>query len=841
MAFRLAEEAWAASIRRPAAAVLICIVLVAGIAIGLGVRLFGSIQELRASVTHANEEIAAAGQVLDALQDAETGQRGFLLTMRPSYLEPYWNSTTGLDLGLKRLEGLAASTPWLQPEVAALTDSARQKMAELDRTVQLALTQGQQAALSVVLSDAGKAAMDSVRTRVAEIITRASAERDTRAAQLVEHEQRVLYGMLGATIAGLLLLGLALLGLLLGRTRLIETEKALRLQSDRLRSTVDHIPGGIAVFDAENKLLLWNAVFFPVSGLPLALGNAGTPFSAFAAAARDWIPPLLSDRRPDRLPRTSEVHRAEAVLEVWRSPMPDGGQMLSVADITRRSHAEAIARQAQKMDALGQLTGGVAHDFNNLLQVVSANLELMEAGVGADERLRARLSSAQAAVERGARLTRHLLAFARRQPLAPQTIDLARLLHDMEDLLRSALGASMRVELVIAGGLWAVRADPQQLENVVLNLAINARDAIQARPDAAEARITIEACNTSLDAAYAAENAEVSPGQYVLVAVTDTGIGMTETEIARAAEPFYTTKPEGQGTGLGLSMVYGFVKQSAGHFKIYSEAGHGTTVKIYLPRAYATPVASAESTPEIERAHGETVLVVEDDKDVRAASVACLIGLGYRVLQAENGEEALALLRSGHRPDILFSDVVIPGTPDGRELAATARDICPNIGVLFTSGYTPNAVVHNGQLEPGVRLLTKPWLAEDLARQLRAALSDRAQTERPSPPLRVLLVEDDPLVRMTTADLLANMGHEVLEAATGKEALRAMDKGADLIITDLGLPDMDGRRLIREVRERQPGIRIVVASGQNDAEEDDPKLVWLPKPYDEAMLRGALE
>jgi PAS domain S-box-containing protein len=393
-----------------------------------------------------------------------------------------------------------------------------------------------------------------------------------------------------------------------------------------------------------------------------------------------------------------------------------------VADeIERRSQAEEALRQAQKMETLGQLTGGVAHDFNNLLQIVSGNIGLIQRNIPEENaKLRRAADNAARGAERAAVLTQRLLAFSRRQPLAPKPIDPNKMVGGMSEILHRTLGETIAVETVLASGLWTVEVDPNQLENAILNLAINARDAMPAR-----GKLTIETCNTHLDRSYVAANAEVLPGQYVCICVTDSGMGMDADTVGRAFEPFFTTKEVGKGTGLGLSMVYGFVKQSGGHLKIYSEPGEGTTVKIYLPRLLGEgPQAEAEiEEPAPEGGHNETVLVCEDDEDVRAYTVEVLRELGYRVLEAADGPAALRLIeRREERIDLLFTDVVLPSGMTGAVLADHARKLRPELKVLFTTGYARNAIVHHGRLDPGVELITKPFSYADLAARVRDIL-----------------------------------------------------------------------------------------------------------------------
>jgi PAS domain S-box-containing protein len=399
-------------------------------------------------------------------------------------------------------------------------------------------------------------------------------------------------------------------------------------------------------------------------------------------------------------------------------------RLMVAQDVTARNVAEEQLRQAQKMQAIGQLTGGVAHDFNNLLSIILGNLELVQERTTADPVIQEMISDALKSVRRGARLTQQLLAFSRQQPLKPQTVEIGHLVSEMSDLLRRALGETVKIEKIIPDSLWKVRVDPNQLENALLNLAVNARDAMPGG-----GVLTIEAVNKRLDDSYAATSQEVTPGDYVQLAVTDTGTGMSRTVSDRALEPFFTTKPVGQGSGLGLSMVYGFVKQSGGHIKIYSELGRGTTIKLFLPSAHPELASPDEEVTAVSpRSRGETVLVVEDDEAVRHLTVRQLQVLGYRTLEAEDGRSALAQLERTERVDLLFSDVVLPNGQSGPMLARAVTAMRPDMKVLYMSGYTRDAVIHNGVLDPGVRLLTKPFRRDELACMVREALD-----EEPSP------------------------------------------------------------------------------------------------------------
>ncbi len=387
--------------------------------------------------------------------------------------------------------------------------------------------------------------------------------------------------------------------------------------------------------------------------------------------------------------------------------------------IDLRESAENQLRQSQKMDAIGQLTGGIAHDFNNMLGVISGSLDLALRRLKKNDfRIEAFLEAAQKGAERAAALTHRLLAFARQQPLSPEPLDANKMIANMSELLRSTLGEHIAIETVSAGGLWKTKVDGSQLENAILNIAINARDAMKDG-----GRLTIETGNAYLDAAYSKQNAEVTPGQFVLIAITDTGPGMKPEVVARVFEPFFTTKPPGTGTGLGLSQVYGFVKQSRGHIKIYSELGTGTTVKVYLPRFMgdAETVRTAAPAPVQTGSATETILVVEDDALMRRLTSEALRELSYSVIDCERAVDALVALDQNPEIKLLFTDVVMPEM-NGKKLADEALQRRPDLKVIFTTGYTPNAVVHGGVLYPGVQFLPKPFTLEQLATRVRCLL-----------------------------------------------------------------------------------------------------------------------
>jgi PAS domain S-box-containing protein len=537
-----------------------------------------------------------------------------------------------------------------------------------------------------------------------------------------------------------------------------------------------------------------------------------------------------------------------------------------VEEIGRRADAENALRQAQKMEAIGQLTGGVAHDFNNVLQVIGGNLQLLQSQLAGNQAAQKRLDTAVAAVLRGAKLSSQLLAFARRQPLQPVVINLGELVRNTDELLRRTLGEAIIVSTVVAPDLWNTLADPGQIENVILNLAINARDAMQG-----EGRLTIELANASLDDSLPGGVDAVAAGDYVMLAVSDTGSGMSPAVLEKAFEPFFTTKPEGEGTGLGLSMAYGFVRQSGGTIRIYSEVGVGTTIRIYLPRS----LQACESLPDMLTGpvHGgsETILVAEDDPDVQSTVVDILSTLGYRVLKADDGEGALVILRSGMHIDLLFTDVVMPGPVRSVELARQARLLVPDIAVLFTSGYPQNAIVHGGRLDEGVELLSKPYRRTDLARKIRHIFANRQQAmgraalapQQPPPPppapepasvseqaqprddglLRILVVEDNEDSRILVCELLTTLGHTVAGVGSAEEALEALEKDRfDTLFTDVSLPGMSGVQLARKAAAMAPGIAIVFASGYGASISAHLDIASrsLAKPYDIHQLRAVL-
>ena len=386
--------------------------------------------------------------------------------------------------------------------------------------------------------------------------------------------------------------------------------------------------------------------------------------------------------------------------------------------LDEKSAADVQLRQAQKMEAVGQLTGGIAHDLNNILTVITGTIEILAEGVAGQPQLAAIAKMIEEAAARGGDLTHRLLAFARKQPLQPCEVDVNSLVMEAANLLRPTLGERIEVHMKLAGDAWPALIDPSQLTNAILNLSLNARDAM---PDGG--KLIIETGNAVLDDSYVSMNSDVAAGNYAMVAVTDSGHGIPAAILSKVFEPFFTTKDVDKGTGLGLSMVYGFVKQSNGHIKIYSEEGHGTTIRIYLPRAPAAAASAVTTSPPVLAGGHETILVVEDDNLVRAFVVGQIQSLGYLTLAAVNAAEAMAVIDGPQAIDLLFTDMIMPGSMNGRQLAAAALERRAALRILYTSGYSNEAIVHHGQLDAGVLLLAKPYRKSDLARMIRTALT----------------------------------------------------------------------------------------------------------------------
>ena len=554
--------------------------------------------------------------------DAETGQRGFLLTGRLTYLDPYVAARRELGPALDRLAGATAANPVQQRAIADLKTEIATKLGELQETIDLRVANRPEAALAIINNDSGKETMARIRSLLAgmsEEERRLFEQRSARATSLNEFGQ---WAVIGSALLVLIL-------------------------------------GSLTLYDSRRRLIALQA---------------------------------------------SNVRLAKEVGE--------------------RRAAESQVMQLQKMEAVGQLTGGIAHDFNNMLAIIIGSLEMARRRLAGTEHpgVVRFIDNADEGARRAAALTTRLLAFSRRQPLEPRVLDLNALVGGMSEMLRRTIGETIQIETVLSGGLWRAFADPAQLESTLVNLVVNARDAMSDG-----GKLTIETSNADLDERYARAHAEVTPGQYAMISVSDTGTGMTPDVMAQAFDPFYTTKAPGRGTGLGLSQVLGFVKQSSGHVKIYSEVGRGTTVKVYLPRYTGegpAAVASDEGAQPPLGRREELVLVVEDDAGVRNLSVEALRELGYSVIHTASPGEALREIERRPEITLLFTDIVMPEMT-GRELSDKALALRPGLKVLYTTGYTRNAVVHNGIVDVGTAFLPKPFTIDHLAFKVRQTIDSR--------------------------------------------------------------------------------------------------------------------
>jgi signal transduction histidine kinase len=723
-------------------AVLIVILLLIG---GVTWDRFNAARSARQWTEHSYQVINIIKDLDLAINHAETGQRGFLLTGRDDYLAPYKDAVEHVGLLQGELQQLTADNAVQQKRLRGLLPTIQHKFEILAQTVQLRRDLGMDAAIPIVQADLGRDYMVEIEKVLSAMTSDELALLSERLAILADRGSVVRGLVLGGGAFAILALIYAayLLNRAWARSYHIESEQ--RSLALRLRTTLDSLSQGVGVFDADRKLQDWNDCFHELFAVPQAIVRPGMTYAAFVAYTAGGGQTFLESEDQIRHgaaaaggPITYEHIRSDGCqLELRRTPMPDNGFVLTVTDMTKRAQAESVLREAQKMHAIGHLTGGIAHDFNNLLTAIMGNLELATTRLTDPAALKLRIDQAIWAAQRGATLTSHLLAFARKQTLAPAPIDLSATVAALLPLLHRTLGADIDIRHVENAGLWSAMADAALLENALLNLALNARDAMPGG-----GRLTIEIANKVLDAEYARNHVEVTPGDYTMLAVSDTGHGMSPDVLARVFEPFYTTKPEGRGTGLGLAMVFGFIKQAGGHVNIYSEPGQGTTVRLYLPRAVGRVTQSAQrGHAPVDLPRGSaTVLVVEDDQAVREIAIAILRELGYRVLEAEDGEEGLRLFEQhADALDLLLSDVVLPGALQGGQLAERITTLRPEVRVLFMSGYTENSIVHHGRLDDGVQLIGKPFTREQLARKVADVLSTplaigQAAAAPPKPP-----------------------------------------------------------------------------------------------------------
>ncbi|WP_027542566.1 CHASE3 domain-containing protein [Bradyrhizobium sp. WSM2254] len=709
-------------------------------------------------VSHAVQVQKKISDLRVLLRRAESAARGYEIYRSPAFSDEFQAVHAQIAPALADLKRGVRDYP---DQVALLegTEPLALRRVEIAAEAMRLRAESDQAGIAALQGKAeGRGLMDTVMGN----LDRLSAEEERLLAARSQDSRRTGIVLLGIDVAGALVI-LLLVVMVMRESRrtegalkstLLETTAAkeqleaavaertehlvtahdeLRLSVNVLQSTFRSMAEAVLVIDVESNVLLSNP-----AAERMLLHRAGMNLSSLRSLSDvfhgDGAMPMKAEELPSvRVLRGEEFEDLEMIvrphsgnqvrhLMISGRPMRDGqgdisGAVLVYHDATTSRETERQLQQSQKLDAIGKLTGGVAHDFNNMLTVISGNTETLVASLKEQPALQRVARLIDDAAERCAELIQHLLAFARRQPLQPRNVEINAAISDIAKLLRPTLGEQIQIETVLEQGPMTAHIDPSRLTNAVLNMAINARDAM---PNGG--KLLLETHRVVLDEAYAQANADVVSGPYVMLAVSDSGTGMPQDVQEKAFEPFFTTKEVGKGSGLGLSMVYGFVKQSGGHIKIYSEEGHGTTIKLYLPPGEGAIEAAAPVAPQAEGG-AETIFVVEDDPLVRNFVTAQLQGLGYQTVAAPDSRAALQLIEAGQAFDLLFTDVVIPGGMSGRELAEEVAKRRPGLKVLYTSGYTDNAIVHHGKLDDGVLLLTKPYRRNQLAEMIRKALN----------------------------------------------------------------------------------------------------------------------
>jgi PAS domain S-box-containing protein len=698
---------------------------------------------------------------------AESAGRGFALSSNPSFVDEYRNSSDRIAPAFGELKDATRD----DPEQIRLLESSEaliaRRLAITGELVRLHAA-GDTAGVAALMARAeGRAVMDTVGANFDRLV----AEQERLLAIRTGDSQRTGIILLGIDLAGAILI-LMLVAMLMREARLANRQlesslSATRAVNESLEAAVvdrtEHLL--VAHEELRHSASVLQSTFNSIAEAVIVIDSTGAIILSNPASERllhyragMTVDQLRAQNIPYRTDGSTRLtgHEAPAVramrgeqfgglevivhqptrsdpihLVVSGSPLRDGygavsGAALVYHDITAARETERKLQQAQKLDAIGKLTGGVAHDFNNMLTVITGTTETLVAGLQDRPNLLRTATLIDQAAERCSELIQHLLAFARKQPLRPRDVDINSTMLDIAKLLRPTLGEQIEIEAILDREVTTSHIDPSQLAHSVLNMAINARDAM---PNGG--KLLLETRNVVLDEAYARANQEVRPGPYVMLAVSDTGTGMTAEVRDKVFEPFFTTKEVGKGSGLGLSMVYGFVKQSGGHIKIYSEGGHGTTIRLYLPPARGRLEAAAPVAAPVSGGT-EIIFVVEDDVLVRNFVIAQLHSLGYRTIAAADSRAALAQIENGAPFDLLFTDVIMPGGMTGRELADEVGRRRPGTKVLYTSGYTDNAIVHHGRLDDGVLLLTKPYRRPELARMVRLALKGQGNPARRS-------------------------------------------------------------------------------------------------------------
>jgi PAS domain S-box-containing protein len=726
----------------------------------------------RADARWVNHTLEVLKELSDArllIRRAESAARGFALTDDRYFAIEYREALDQIEPAFSELIEATKDNPSQRPLLASTKQAVARQLAVTGDLVRLRET-GDVAGLAALTAKAeGREAMDSIT----ENFDRLAAEEELLLATRSAQSQQTGRFLVAADLSGGAVI-LLLAAILVRRSRLssrklqgslrykevenqaleiavsertrhlVTAQEELRRSTSVLKGTFISIAEAILVVDADGAILLANLaaerlfgyrrgmtidqlqaqnVSYQADGSTI-LATHDTP-AARAMRGEQFDQEEVVVRQPDR---RDPIHIMVSSRSLHDTAGEFTGAALVYHDVTRTREAERKLHQSQKLDAIGKLTGGVAHDFNNMLTVIAGTTETLVAELGDRADLQAVAALIHQAADRCTELIKHLLAFARKQPLQPRNVDINETIQDMGKLLRPTLGEQIEIESTLENRMSTVCIDPSQLANALLNLALNARDAM---PNGG--KLILETANVVLDEAYALVNADVRPGAYAMIAVSDTGTGMSPEVRDKVFEPFFTTKQTGKGTGLGLSMVYGFVKQSGGHIKIYSEEGHGTTVRLYLPIAIGR-VDVAIPMVEPAQGAGETILVVEDDELVRGFVIAQLHSLGYRTFAAADSRAALAYLERGQPFEVLFTDIVMPGGMTGRELADEVTRRRPGTRVLYTSGYTENAIVHHGRLDPGVMLLSKPYRKSELSSMVRRALGEAAAPNlEPSP------------------------------------------------------------------------------------------------------------
>jgi PAS domain S-box-containing protein len=695
-----------------------------------GVRVAPQLTQGPDLISHTHEVISTLQGLDRTMQVAEREQRNYLITEDAADLRNFEAAVAAVPGIIAKARKLTADNEDQQRRLLVIERILQARIAELRRAASVAQARGFAAARGLVAPNA----TGNVQASDEAIDAAIGAERALlaeRLARAAEFERQARMAALGGGTLALVVLALGVGLVLVAFVSTVRLQKAQHEDAERFRMFVKGVTDyAIYPIDAQGNVTDWNAGAERIKGYRAdeLLGrsfstfdteedrNAGLPMRALGIAAKEGT----YEAEGWRVRKDGTRFLANVIIDAIRDSK---GNLLGFTKVTRdvsalRQSQEALAQYA-KIDALGQLTGGIAHDFNNLIHVIKNGVQLVENKLpDADPDLRKYLDLVKRNADRAASLTQRLLAFSRRQILAPKAINPRVMISDVTTLLRQALGEGISIETVMDAGAWWLSADPSQLDTAILNLALNARDAMPGG-----GKLTIEVSNAFLDESYASRHQEVKAGQYVMIAVSDTGTGMTKEVLAKAFDPFFTTKEIGHGTGLGLSQVYGFAKQSGGHAKIYTEPGAGTTVKLYLPRAVEPPDAVIEQQRDrMRETRGGTILLVEDDADVREFTGEVLRHIGYRVIVAGDGASALRLLDSEPSVDLLFTDVGLPNGMNGRQLATAARERCPGLKVLFTTGYTRNAIIHHGRLDPDVEVISKPFTQSSLAEKVRRIL-----------------------------------------------------------------------------------------------------------------------